>query len=563
MTTCKKILKIYAEHPLSICLLFLGIPVISQLNIYSQTLLGKIIDHITTADTWKRVALNYVITMTVLFTVRQLYTIVEQRLSFQTIHKLRSSIATKIMYINSASLDTYSTDDVMQMWNEDVCEIQAISLKSLLDFITFILSAALALAELNKISFYFPLIALGVNLLTLLPLKILSQQNKKRAQNRRNAQVTMNEKFYTLLNAIRLIKMYGKEKEEISDFEKINTTFVDDKLSFSVSSRIYKSVVTAFKAIAPTIILLMANFQIRDGQITIGDIVLATSLLETISKPFNEGGNLLIKLKAIGFKFDHLFRFLDSDNEQASSDTLPVSDFESIEFVDVSYQTKNTTLLEGINFTIHAGDRIAIVGESGSGKTTLNNLLLRLYSPTNGKLLLNHKNLGHYHLRSYREKIHYSQSIPYITNATILENLTLLGADPAVCIQIAKEIDFHKDIIAMPDGYNTLISSDGSNLSGGQKKKIAIIRALAAQSQLYVFDEITRGIDEANALFIMNYLLDHITSTLLFTMHDFFAIERMDRIIVMRAGHVIASGKHEELYRNCSYYQELYDNRKR
>ena len=84
---------------------------------------------------------------------------------------------------------------------------------------------------------------------------------------------------------------------------------------------------------------------------TIGDIVLATSLLETISKPFNEGGNLLIKLKAIGFKFDHLFRFLDSDNEQASSDTLPVSDFESIEFVDVSYQTKDTTLLEGINFT--------------------------------------------------------------------------------------------------------------------------------------------------------------------------------------------------------------------
>ena len=282
MTTCKKILKIYAEHPLSICLLFLGIPVISQLNIYSQTLLGKIIDHITTADTWKRVALNYVITMTVLFTVRQLYTIVEQRLSFQTIHKLRSSIATKIMYINSASLDTYSTDDVMQMWNEDVCEIQALSLKSLLDFITFILSAALTLAELNKISFYFPLIALGVNLLTLLPLKILSQQNKKRAQDRRNAQVTMNEKFYTLLNAIRLIKMYGKEKEEISDFEKINTTFVDDKLSFSVSSRIYKSVVTAFKAIAPTIILLMANFQIRDGQMTIGDIVLATSLTKEV-----------------------------------------------------------------------------------------------------------------------------------------------------------------------------------------------------------------------------------------------------------------------------------------
>lgn len=111
----------------------------------------------------------------------------------------------------------------------------------------------------------------------------------------------------------------------------------------------------------------------------------------------------------------------------------------------------------------------------------------------------------------------------------------------------------------MTDGYDTMVDAGGSNISGGQKKKIAIIRALTQCSHLYVFDEITRGIDETFAMSVMNYLLDNISSTAIFTMHNFYAIERMDKIIVMQAGRIVAEGKHEELYGNCSYYRELYD----
>ena len=108
-----------------------------------------------------------------------------------------------------------------------------------------------------------------------------------------------------------------------------------------------------------------------------------------------------------------------------------------------------------------------------------------------------------------------------------------------------------------------MIDASTSNISGGQKNKIAIIRALTQESRLYILDEITRGIDESSAEFIMDYLLDNLDATVIFTMHNFQAIERMDKIVVMRNGHIIAEGKHEELYQSCEYYRRLYDSRKR
>ena len=192
----------------------------------------------------------------------------------------------------------------------------------------------------------------------------------------------------------------------------------------------------------------------------------------------------------------------------------------------------------------------------------MNNLLLRLYQPTEGKLLLNGCDAQEFNLQSYRRGIHYSQSNPYIANASIMENLMLLGASEDTCVQMAEAIDFHDEITALADGYNTVIDAGSSNVSGGQKKKIAIIRALTQKSCLYVLDEITRGIDDKAAVYIMNYLLDHITATTIFTMHNFLDIERMDKIVVMQSGRVVAQGKHEDLYYCCDYYRALYDNRR-
>ena len=563
MNMKKRMIKFLSQYKIYLFLLLIGIPIISKLNVWSQTMLGAIVDNIANAEEWLAIAGVYAVAVVALFVVKEVYNVLEQRMTFKVTYDLRAAIAKKVLHIKSDLLVSYSAEDIMQMWNEDVRDIQKTSVNNIFNFSVWTCSAVLALLELGRISCYFPLIALAVNLAAIIPVKVLGRNNKKKSQNKRASNLAMNEKFYSILNTIRLVKAYGKEQEELEKFDKINGKFVDDKLSFALSSRVYKSVMTSIKAIAPTLILLLANFEIRDGQMTIGDVVLATSLLDTVSKPFSQGGEFFMNLKAIGFKFNHLFRFLEEDNEHTEGIFFEVCEPFSIQFENVSYRVEETDILKGINFSVRAGEKVAIVGESGSGKTTLNNLILRLCQPTEGKMLLNGRDAQVYDLKTYRKGIHYSQSNPYIANASIIHNLTLLGAEAEVCVQIAKDIAFHDEITAMPEGYNTIVDAGSANLSGGQKKKIAIIRALAQKRNLYVLDEITRGIDEKAAMLIMHYLLDYITSTVIFTMHNFQAIERMDKVIVMRSGNIIAEGTHEQLYCCCDYYKELYDNRRR
>ena len=530
-------------------------------------MMGSIVDHIAEAEQWIHLAGGYGAVMTLLFLAKQGYAITEQRLSFRVIYRLRRAIAEKILHMKSEILFACSTDDVMQMWNEDTRKLQSVSVKDIFNYLILTLSALLALVRLWEISFYFPFLALAVNGMSLLPVGIIGRRNKRHSQKFRESQVAMNEKFYTILNAIRLVKSYGKEKQEAASFERCNSDYVDAKMEFFLSSRIYKSVVTSLDAIAPTILLLAANVQVRDGRMSIGDIVLATSLLATVSQPFTEGGNFFISLKAIGFQFDHMFQFLDREEEPAAG-RYPAEDPESVPkqntpyalaFPHVFYQAAGVSILEDISLVIHSREKVAVVGESGSGKTTLSNLILRLYAPDEGALFLNGSDLQKLDLRKYREGIHYAQSSPCLSGDTILQNMTLLGASEDACIQAAKTIRFHEEISAMPKGYHTVVDAGASNLSGGQKKKIAVIRALTQRSLLYIFDEITRGIDETGAELIMNCLLDHIESTALFIMHNFHAIERMDRIIVMRKGRVLAQGSHRELYESCPYYRELYN----
>lgn len=563
--TMKQIWSLYTEYKWHLCLLLVGVPLISGLDIWSQTMLGTIIDQISDTDAWCSTVCLYAVAITAMFIVKQGHLLVEQKLEFQIIYRLRAVIAEKVLRMNSTSLSAYSSDDVMYMWNEDVCELQAISVKNILQFAILVFSAVLALIELSNISIYFPLIAIAVNILSILPVRVIGTYKKKRTESQRESQVTMNEKFYTILNAILLIKSYGKEEEEISEFEELNERFADEKIALFLSARIYKSLSSVMKSIAPTVLLLIANVEIREGRMTIGDIVLATSLLATISKPFGEVGNFIVDIKGIEGKFEHLFRFLEEENEpSAGADFAWEIPYELI-FSDVSYQRNGTKILEHINLRIQSGEKIAVVGESGAGKTTLNDLILRLYAPTAGTILLNGRDIREYDLDVYRRGIHYSQSNTYLSYGTMMENLALL--DPHIGTQtykeVAERIGFHSEIMSMADGYHTVVSAGGSNLSGGQKKKIAVIRALAHPCQLYVLDEPTRGMDAVSASAVMNALLDRSEATMLFTIHNFYAIERMDKIVVMKEGRIIAEGKHMELYQNCGYYRELYDNRKR
>ena len=563
MSTYKRIFGLYTKHKWMLLILLLGIPVLSKLYILLQKIFSNIVDSIAAKEQWMSAVIAYVLCLILQFAMRQTYSIVEQRLSFKVIFSLRERIARKVLSIDSAALRKYEINDVQQMWNGDVAEIQNTSVSNLFRFFVLMVSAVLALIEIARISIWFPVIALIINMIAILPVKLIADKHKEKVQILREKQIAMNEQFYTIMDAIRLIKTSGKERYEIDRFDEANDEFVDAKLNMNLSNRINKSVITVLNAITPAIILLVAVVRIKAGEMTIGDVVLSTTLLATISQPFSEGGRFLVDMKSLGFKFERLFALLDEKNEDTGGKHIVNDKAASLEVKSVSYCVNDTMILDSISFQIRSGEKVAIVGESGSGKTTLINLLLRLITPSSGEITLNQTSIQAYDLLEYREAIHYSQSNVYLANASIMQNLVLLGAEEHECMQAARKIGFHDEICNMEMDYQTMVEENGVNLSGGQKKKIAAIRALTQKRKLYLFDEITRGMDETSAEKVMQCLMKQITETAVYIMHDFYMIEQMDRIIVMQAGKVVATGKHNELLRNCNYYRELYDKRKR
>ena len=142
--TMKQIWSLYTEYKWHLCLLLVSVPLISGLDIWSQTMLGTIIDQISDTDAWRSTVCLYAVAITAMFIVKQGHLLVEQKLEFQIIYRLRAVIAEKVLRMNSTSLSAYSSDDVMYMWNEDVCELQAISVKNILQFAILVFSAVLS-----------------------------------------------------------------------------------------------------------------------------------------------------------------------------------------------------------------------------------------------------------------------------------------------------------------------------------------------------------------------------------------------------------------------------------
>ncbi len=557
------IFKLYTKRKIFVAVLFIFIITISKLNVYSKTVLGDIVDNITVKDKFMNFIVLFVVVNVALYLINLLYSVVQKSFSFKIINELKLQLANKIIKMNFESFNKYDHDNIFQMWNKDVDELQNMSFETFFNYAMIILSAIFAITEFVKISIWIPCIAVLINLIGMYPIVLLTNRAKKAWKHLRDSEVNMNGKFSGLFDTIRLIKAFGKEEHAMVEFESCNEVFVDKQIDAMIVNRLHKSLISVIDTLAQVVILLFGSFSVMKGQMSIGDILVAITLLPILNQPFSETGRMLANLKALGVKIDNLLKFLSEEDEHLKGEAIELQEDYELSFENVGYSINDQSLVCNLNFKVRKGEKIGIVGESGSGKTTLNNLLLRLYEPTEGRIMLNGVDILTCNIKSYRKNIHYSQSNTYLINDTIYNNLTLLGASKDEVTQVAKDIGFHDEICNMESGYNTVISPNASNVSGGQKKRLEIIRAITNKKNIYIFDEITKGIDNETAHAIMMYILDRIKETMFITMHEMYGIKKLDKILVMKNGRILSVGNHEELLASCDYYNRLYNNDKR
>ncbi len=360
----------------------------------------------------------------------------------------------------------------------------------------------------------------------------------------------------------KIVKAFGYEKYNQELFEDINQRLYVSgvKSQFlgalaNPSTRIVNSIVYASVCIAGSLYVI-------SGRMSVGALSSFLSYANQYTKPFNEISNVFTELQTALASASRVFYMLDTPNEVKVTNTkvIPVPQGHiQIKNLTFSYE-KNQKLIENLNLEAKPGEMIAIVGPTGCGKTTLINLLMRFYDCRSGSISIDGVNIMDMEREYLRSLYGMVLQESWLFSGTIKENIAYgKEASDEEIIEAAKKAHAHKFIIHLKDGYETLVSENGSNLSQGQKQLLCIARIMLMQPPMLILDEATSSIDTRTEKQIQDAFDTMMKGRTTFIVaHRLSTIQKADQILVMNHGQIIEQGNHEELLKQKGLYHHLY-----
>ncbi|MGR6116796.1 peptidase domain-containing ABC transporter [Aeribacillus composti] len=321
---------------------------------------------------------------------------------------------------------------------------------------------------------------------------------------------------------------------------------------------LYSMVISLFSTFGPVCLFLVIFF-VLDGQISIGEAIFGYTLLGIY---FSSLGSIFTAFNVYGTLKNNLERIsdiLEHPSQDKNKNSIKIKSIDTIKFKNVSfkYPGQKEYVLKNLNFTINKGEKVAFVGKTGSGKSTIIGLLLGLYPPAEGEILVNGFNIQDIEMESFKSLIGFVPQEPFIFNKSIKDNI-LMNQEYSLSKveEVAKIAQIDKEINNMPMKYETVISEFGHNISGGQKQRIILARALIHGPELIILDEATSSVDNLTEQSITSYFNNN-NKTQIIIAHRLSTIVNSDMIFVVENGTITASGTHKELLETCLTYKHL------
>ena len=295
------------------------------------------------------------------------------------------------------------------------------------------------------------------------------------------------------------------------------------------------------------------------GKIDISKLVLMIAYYESLINYINAFIESTSAIRETNTAVNRINTILNYNSKEILFGTVDTDDvFGMIEFKNVSLKIKDTEILHNINLKINHNEVVAIVGEAGSGKTMMFNLLLRLFEPTKGKILLDNINIYDFSKEVYTSNVSVVNQKPFVFNMSIRRNLDFVDKNIKHQIEACKKAGIHDFIETLPDGYNTILRENGSNVSGGQKQMISIARTILSDAEVLLFDDITTSLDPDTAKLvpklINNLKKDH---TIIMITKKPELMKTADKIVVLDHGKINDIGTHKQLTQTNEIYQML------
>lgn len=479
--------------------------------------------------------------------------------------RLRKLLTDKLNRLPMKFFDQYKTGDVLTRATLDLDKVSEVLQVGLIQLISAVLSIVIGLGLMFYLS---PLLTLSIIVILIISLTLtnyLAHKNQAYFSQNQAALGAVGTKAEENYSGNLLIKAYNRQQQTMAELDELNEAqFQAFKKAQFVSFAI-NPLIRLINQLGFVTSAVVGGIMVINGQLSIGLVQAYLQYVNQVSEPITQVSYVINSLQSAFAALERIFEILDQEEEVADGLNLSVPEKlrGEVHFKQVAFgYTPERLLMEEVNFKVKPKQMVAIVGPTGAGKTTMINLLMRFYELTNGQIEVDGKNITHFSRAAIRQKFGMVLQDTWLFEGTVAENIAYSRPDATrqEIIQAAKDAQCHHFIRTLPNGYDTVISSDGTQISQGQQQLLTIARAILADPQLLILDEATSSVDTRTEGMIQQ-AMDQLTSerTSFVIAHRLSTIKNADLILVMKDGAIIEQGSHRSLMKRGDFYANLYN----
>lgn len=474
---------------------------------------------------------------------------------------LRNKVMKKIMTFETEELNKFSTSSLITRCTNDIVQIQTLIMML---FRIIIFAPIMGIGAITKVSgspiSWVVIVSVCAVLLLMLVLFLVVVPKFKKMQDLLDR---MNLVFKEILEGIPVIRAFANEKYEEKRFEKANDDITKNGLFIHKAMAIMEPTLTLMMNSVSILIVWVSANKIDMGTMQVGSMIAFITYTMQIIMSFLMVSMVLIMLPRATISLRRVSEVLNTESKIKDKEkTLKLGEKNEVEFRDVYFRYPDATedVLRNINFKATEGTTTAFIGSTGSGKSTLINLIPRFYDVTSGEILVNGRNIKDVKLKDLRELIGYVPQKGNLFSGTILSNITfgLNKPDREKALASAKISQALEFINEDKDGLDREISQGGTNVSGGQRQRLSIARAICKDPKIYVFDDSFSALDYKTDAELRKELNKITKDKIVFVVAQrISSVMHADNIIVLDNGEIVGMGTHEELLKSCPIYKEI------
>ena len=493
-----------------------------------------------------------------------LLSVCNNRITFSVSRDLRNAALRKIQILPLSYLDSHPSGDIVSRMIADVDTFADGLLMGFTQLFSGLLTIFGTLLFMLWENVPITLVVVCITPLSLVVASFLAKRSYKYFQGQSTVRGEQTALVNEMIEGQKVVQAFGHEAESLAAFDEVNTRLQDVSLKAIFFSSMTNPATRFVNNIVYAGVGLVGAIYAVAGGITIGQLSIFLNYANQYTKPFNEISGVVTELQNALACAARVFELLDADDQVPEAEHARVLQPDGhVELKDVSFRyLPDRPLIEGLNLDVKPGQRIAIVGPTGCGKTTLINLLMRFYDVNSGSITVSGDDIRNVTRASLRGSYGMVLQDTWLRAGTVRENIAYGKPDATDEEIVAAAKAAHADsfIRRLPDGYDTVIAEDGGNISQGQKQLLCIARVMLCLPPMLILDEATSSIDTRTEVRIQAAFARMMQGRTSFIVaHRLSTIREADVILVMKDGHIVEQGNHDELLAQGGFYAKLYN----